>query len=88
MMCAPPSSSTRSAVIASRLNIILRVRSLQCLFEETLLERGEVEIVRSGVVILHFALFTSEVDSTDSLAAPAFAGDKSTITSDNRRHKL
>jgi hypothetical protein len=39
-------------------------------------------------VILHFDFFTSEVDSTDSLAAPVFAGDKSTITSDNRRHKL
>ena len=35
--------------MASRLSLILRVRSLQCLFEETLLERGEVEIVRSGV---------------------------------------
>jgi hypothetical protein len=39
-------------------------------------------------VILPFDFFTSEVDSTDSLAAPVFAGDKSTITSDNRRHKL
>ena len=35
--------------MASRLSIILRVRCRQCLFEETLLERGEVEIVRSGV---------------------------------------